>query len=323
MRFAVLFAALVGPAAVSAADAIAFLPAETDAVLVVRTRDVAGSELFKKVGTDVLRNFLKANRQAADALTASGLDPLADFERITLGLDLGKTNPPKPFALLEGKFDTAKVSAAIADYMTKNPGKVSAITVAGKSAYKVPGGKAEETMFTAILDDTKMVISPTEKDIEAAFAVAAGTRKSAISKELAALLTSNTSTAPIYLRAWVKGKLKDVNAPNEKLKSQVQSIEWLSAAIRVTNDVAVELQAGTTDAAAAKQMGDLLTGLLGLARFQVVAAAQDQPELTPFAELLRSVKVAPAAKTLTVTGSVKGSSIDAAVNPPPTPPKKK
>ena len=70
------------------------------------------------------------------------------------------------------------------------------MTVGGKSAYKMPGRRVEETMFAAIIDDTKMVVAPTEKDLTAAFAAAAGGRKPVISKELAGSTVADQVTGP-------------------------------------------------------------------------------------------------------------------------------
>ena len=79
----------------------------------------------------------------------------------------------------------------------------------------------------------------------------------------------------------------------------------------------------TPDAAAAKQLGDLLGGAVLLLKLQAVAAAEDQPEMRPVVELLRSVRVNPKERTVVITGSVKGTEIEKALNPPPVSPAKK
>ena len=316
MRRSLFAFVLVSTPALAQTDATPYLPAETDAVLTVQARRVADSELGKKVGSDLLKSALRAIKPAAIAVEASGLDPMKDFDFITVGMDLDNTDPPRPFALFEGKFDTKKVEESIAAYMKQNPDKVSAVTVGSKSAYKMPGRRVEETMFAAIIDDTKMVVAPTEKDLTAAFAAAAGGRKPVISRELAGLLSRTKSPAPIFLRAWVKGKFNDVKLP-DKLQARVQSVEWATAAIGVNKDVTVTLTLGTPDNTNAQQLSDLLGGTVGLLRLQIVAAAEDQPELKPVADLLRATKVMPSGKNVVATGSVKGEAIEKALHPPP------
>jgi|GEM_PF-3163476 len=307
--------------ALAQTDVTAYLPAETDAVLTVNARRISDSELGQKVGADLLKEALRAIKPAALAVEATGLDPLKDFDVITVGMDLDKTDPPKLFALFEGKFDTKKMEESIAAYMKAHPDKLSAATVGGKAAYFMPGKSTDESMFAAIIDDTKLVVAKSEKDLTGAFAAAAGTRKPEISKELAGLLSRTRSDAPIFVRAWVKGKFDDLKLPNDKLQARVRSIDWATAAVKVTKDVTVTVTLSAPDEATAQQLSDLVGGVLGLFRLQILAAAEDQPELKPVADLLRSTKTAPSGKTVVVSGSVKGEAIEKALHPPPPQPK--
>jgi hypothetical protein len=308
---------LTVPVVARAADPAAYLPAETDAVLTIQARRVAESELGQKLGADLMKELLRASKPAADAVRATGLDPLKDFDLITVGLDLDRVGTHKPFALFEGKFDARRVEDSVAAYMKDHPDKVQAVTVGGKAAYKLPGGKPEDTMYAAILDDSKLVVAPTEADLTGAFAAAGGARKAVISKELAGLLATTKSPAPIFARAWVKGRLNDLKLNNEQLRTRLQGVDWMTAAVAVNKDVAVTVTVNTPDAAAARQLSDILGGVLGLVRIQIRAAAEDQPELWPVSDLLRSTKVAPSGRLVVATGSVKGEAIERALTPPP------
>ncbi|HKB00980.1 MAG TPA: hypothetical protein VKD90_02115 [Gemmataceae bacterium] len=322
MRFLLLaITAMAVPVAAPAADVINYLPADTDAVMTIQVRPLTESELMYKVGADLLKQALRASKPAAAAVEATGLDPLKAFERITVGMNLDQTNPPKPFALFEGKFDVKKVEDSITAYMKAHPEKVSAVTLDGKSAYKLPGGKPTDAMYAAIIDDTKIVVAPSEQDLKGAFAAAAHRRKPVISREFANLMATARSNAPIFVRAWVKGKFDNLNLPNEKLKQRIQAIDWATAAVAVGKDVTLTVTVSAPDAAAAQQLSDLLGGLVGLMKLQFVAAAEDQPELQPVADLLRTAKVAPSGKMVVAVGTAKASSIEKALNPPPPDPK--
>jgi hypothetical protein len=300
----------------SAADVTVYLPAETDVVVTIQVRQVAESELGKKVGAELLKELLGAVKQAAAAVEASGLDLLKDFEVITVGIDIDHLDPPKPFALFEGKFDAKKVEASMVKYAKDHQERLSAITVGGRAAYKLPGNKSNETMYAAILDDTKLVVAGTEDDLTGAFRAATGDRKPVISKELAGLVATAKSTAPIFARAWLKGKLNELKVPNEKLQAQVQKVDWATAAITVNKDVAITLTVNAQDEMGAKLLSDLLGATVGLIRLQLAAASEDQPELGPIRDLLRATKVAPVGKTVVATGSVKGEAIEKALHPP-------
>ena len=313
LPFAACLLALAVP--IQAADPIPFLPAETDAVLTIDARKVAGSELGKKVGTDLIRELVEAYKPAAAALRATGLDPMKDFDVITVGMDLDQTNPPRPFALFEGKFDSKKVETTVATYM-KDHKELTAVTVGGKSAYKFTGNRPADTMFAAVLDDTKLVVAPSETDLAGAFEAAAGTRKPVISKELAWVLGARTP-APIFLRAWVKGKFDHINLSNDKLQAAVRGVDWATLSVAVTKDVAMTGILNTADEASAQKLSDLLGAAVGLVRLQVLAAAEDQPEMRPISDLLKATRVAPNGKTVVIQGMVKGEAIERALRPPP------
>ena len=202
---------------------------------------------------------------------------------------------------------------AIAAYAKANPTKLTLIKVGEKSAYKLPGSKPEDTMFGALIDDTKLVIAGTEKDLTAAFAAAEGKRKPAISKELANLLATAKSTAPIFGRAWVKGKMNELKLPNEKLQAQVRNVDWATAAITVTKDVSLLVTINTPDEKTAQVVSDLLGAAIGLFRLQLLAIVEDQPELKPISDLLRATRTAPSGKTVLAAGTVKGESIEKAL----------
>jgi hypothetical protein len=315
-RISIVTVLLAVPAFASAADVTAYFPAQTDVVVTVQVRQVADSELGKKVGAELLKELLGTVKQAAAAVEASGLDLLKDFEVITVGIDIDHLDPPKPFALFEGKFDAKKVEASMSKYSKDHQERLSAITVGGRAAYKLPGSKSNETMFAAILDDTKLVVAGTEEDLTGAFKAASGDRKPVISKDLANLLATAKSTAPIFARAWVKGKLTELKVPNEKLQAQVQKVDWVTAAVTVTKDVAITLTVNGQDEAGAKLLSDLLGATIGLIRLQLSAASEDQPELAPLRDLLKATRVAPVGKTVVATGSVKGEAIEKALHSP-------
>ncbi len=318
-----VLALLTAAAAGRALDPIPFLPAETDAVVTIQAKQLAESELMQKVGPDLLKTLLKSSKQAAEALEATGLDPMKDFDRIVVGIDADKTDPPKPFALLEGKFDIKKVTAAVDDYAAKNPTKVSAVKVLDKPAYKITGKNDNETMYSAVISDTLLVVAPSEQALAGAFEAAAGSRKAVISKELAGVIAGTKSTAPIFVQAWVKGKFASLNVPNEQLKQRLQGVDWATATVTVTKDMALNVVINTPDAAAAKQLSDLLGGVVLLLKLQAAAAAEDQPELKFLVDLLRTTRVNPKDKTVVVTGVVHGSDIEKAMKAEPAAPKKK
>jgi len=314
---------LLLPSLAKSADVTVYLPADTDLVVTMQVRQVAESELGKKIGKELIKELLGSSKQATAAVEATGLDPLKDFDLVTVGMDLDKTDNPKPFALLEGKWDKKKVEDAIAAFAKANPTKLLPMMLGEKPAFKLPGSQQHDTMFGAIIDDTKMVIAGTEKDLTAAFAASEGKRKPAISKELANLLAMAKSPAPIFGRAWVKGKLSELKLPNEKLQAQLANVDWATAAVTITKDVSLLVTINTPDEKTAQLVSDLLGAAIGLIRLQLLAVVEDQPELKPISDLLRATKTAPSGKTVLAAGTVKGESIEKALKIAAEPAKKK
>src|SRR5262245_49659259 len=139
MRVLLTACLLALPVAARGADPIPYLPAETDAVLTIQARQLAESELGKKVGADLLKELLEVSKPAAAAVRATGLDPMRDFEVVTVGLTFNKATAARPFALFEGKFDRKAVEDKVDEYVKDHPDRLSAVTVGGKPAYKVAG----------------------------------------------------------------------------------------------------------------------------------------------------------------------------------------
>ncbi|HEX3148059.1 MAG TPA: hypothetical protein VHR66_08235 [Gemmataceae bacterium] len=296
-------------------DPLPYLPANTDVVVTIDAKKVAESELGKKVGANLLKDLVGAYKPAATVLQATGLDPMRDLEFMTVGIDIDKTDPPRPFALFEGKLDAKKIDANIAAYTKEHKDQLIAVTVGGKAAYKFNHNQPAQAMYAAVIDDTKLVVASTESDLTGAFDAAAGTRKPVISKELTWVMGAKPP-GPIFVRGWVKGKLKDIKVPNDKLQAAVQGVDWVTVSIAVTKDVAVTAILNTPDEASAQKLSDLLGAVVGLVRLQILAAAEDQPELRPISDLLRATRVAPNGKTVIAYGTVTGASIEKALAPP-------
>lgn len=316
MRATLLLVLFALPAA--AVDPVPYLPAETDAVLTVQAREVLDSDLGKKHGAELLKELLEAYKPAAAAVRATGLDPHRDVETMTVAIGLKDATPSRPFSLIEGKFEAKKLEANLAAYQKDHP-ELTAIRVGDRAAYKLTGAKPADTTYLAVLDDTKMVVAGSEADLSGAFAAAAGGRKPVISKELAGLIASAKPSGPIFLRAWVKGRFDNLNLPNEKLKTAVRGVDWVTVGVGVTKDVGVTATLNTASPAAAETLAELLNGVIGLVRLQIRAAAEDQPELRPVSDLLKATTVAPHGKRVVVWGNVKGEAIEKALAPPPVP----
>ena len=130
MRRFLLAACLLSlPALANAADRAAYLPAETDGVITIQVKEVADSELGKKMGADLLKQLISISKPAEAAVQPTGPDLLNDVEPITWHRPR-KDRPAEAVCMLEGKFDVKKIEQSVAAYMKDNPNKVE-ITIGG------------------------------------------------------------------------------------------------------------------------------------------------------------------------------------------------
>lgn len=291
-----------------ALDTIPFLPPNTDVILIVDAKEVVASEAMKRIQPDLIKDLLKTVKKADTAIAASGLDPLKDFTRITVSLNLDDPSHPVPFAVIEGKFDPKKIQENIESYSKANPSVIEAIKVAGKPAYKLPSANPQETMYNAVLSDSLIVVSPSEKFLERAFAALGGI-KHALKPELAALLPALDTKFHITAIGLAKGKLKELNLGNEKTKQTLQAIDTISMNAMVGKDIDVEFRVYAPGADLNK-LTELLGGVLGLARLQLIALVAEQRELYPLIELIKSMRGANDGKVIVYKGKMTGDAIE-------------
>jgi hypothetical protein len=306
-----LIALLAFPAAARAVDPTPYLPADTDVVLTVKPRQLAQTRLGQKVGPELLREFLRLTRPAAVLAEAAGVDPLKEVETITIGLNLDRIDPVRPFALFEGRFDLKKVRASADAYAKAHPAKLSAVTVGGKPAYKVTAGKPADAVYAAVIDGSRLVVAPSEEDLEGVFTAIARGRKPVISKELAALLATSRSSAPIFARGRLKGKLDGIKVADAKTQARVRAIEWATAAVTVNQDVSFTVTGGGPDLSF--DLSDLRGSPNEAIQDALKGAGAMFPGLKPVTDLLNVTRVAPALRVVTVSGEVKGEAIEKAL----------
>ena len=307
MSRAIAAVCLAAAAGSARADDLAYLPADTDAVVVIDAKKLAGSDFLKRDAADIVAELLKVSRHAELAVAASGLDPLKDIDRVVVGLNLDAPQSPRPFVLAAGSFEAKKVSAALTAYAGKNPKQMSAVKVGEREAFLVTGNR--EGMYAAPVADGLLVVAGSDKALADAFAAAAGTRKAVVAKELAALVAAGDPKAAVRLAAVTKGKFAKIEISLESLKKRLAAVDTITASIAVEKDLAVELRLTTSDAESAKGLNEVLQALLPVFQQQMKAAVEDQPELRPAADLIKSLRPKAGGKTVVVTGSIASSSL--------------
>src|SRR5262245_23273510 len=75
-----------------AAEVEKYLPEDAEVVATVNIKQLLESELVKKHALEMIKDAIKNNTGAQKQLSDLGLNPLTDFERVTLAGTAGGTN---------------------------------------------------------------------------------------------------------------------------------------------------------------------------------------------------------------------------------------
>jgi len=305
-----------------------YLPNDTDAVVSINLRQIINSPLVKLHYKDSLPEAFKFSPELDKLLTGSGIDPLKDIDqiifangeglyRLTKGVENGKTvygSTGGYYALLKGRFNVARVRG-YADRLVKDKDPlVSKTHKAGAATiYELDLGRP---LFVAVLDGTTVALSSRLEPIVEALEKAAGKRKTAFKyKELAPALArldgkkaagvAVLGTAAFGLDAGVKKVGNNVIETPIKQMINEEGIDGVSAAVQVTDGIALEAVVAVRGSAAAKDVAKSLqldlTDLIDI----VIRGLFKYPKLGPVAEFVKAIQVeVKDARTVTIRAAI-------------------
>jgi hypothetical protein len=308
---AVVLAGTPAPAA-RAADVDKFLPADAEYVVAVNVRQVLDSDIIKKYALGQIKDFLAGN-DAQKFIKDLGLDPLKDVEKIVIGASGTDQNDGKALFIIHGKFDPQKLYKAAEAQTKKDSDHFSLVKDGADVMFKFQPDNGNPVYGTVINDNT--VVAGTDKKlVSAALAASAGDKKPAINKDLAALVGRMDEKASVYVCALTKDKLDKLRLPPGAgaapgLKDQLGKMDSVTATVKVTGDVTLEVNLGMADNTSADEMGkmvdDGITQIKGLLPFLVA----NDPNMKPLADAAKSLKSGVKGKTVSISGKLPGDAI--------------
>jgi hypothetical protein len=294
-----------------AAEPDKLLPADADSVLYVNVRQILDSDIVKKYALEQMKQALQGN-DAQKFLTDLGLDPLKDVEKVVVGASGKDQTDMKFLAVVHGKFDPEKLFKA-AEAQTKKDADHFSLVKDGKDVmfkYQPDNGNP---VYGTVVNETTVVVGSDKKIVTTALVAAAEGKKPAISKDLAALVTKMDEKASLWAVSVVKGKLDNVKLPggggNPAIQGQLANMESVTAVIRVTTDVNLDITLGMKDDATAEEMGKTLDELLQTVKGALPFLAAQRPELKPLVESAKSLKSTVKDKAVVVTAKLSGTAI--------------
>ncbi len=288
----------------SAADPARFFPAETDIVISLNVRQLLDSPLVKQNALDLIKTTLAANKSLGGAISALGLDPLTDFDRVSIGMGLDDISSPKAVAVIDGKFDVKKITDVIEAQAKENPKQYGVEVVGGKTIYKIATPKQPVPMYLATISSSVLVFASVKEQLGDAFAAADGTRKPVIKSEVVDLLSKADSKSSLFIVAVTKGKLEALPLPDAEIKKLLDQIQTVSVDLKIEKDARLEMVLGTPGTDQAKKIHEIVGGGLELIKLQMKVALASQPDLQPLLELSNSLAAAQKDKSVVITGQL-------------------
>lgn len=298
-----------------AADVEKLIPAEAESYVQINFKQILDSDLFKKYALANLKQAMEGN-DAQKTLKSLGLDPLKDVDSVTAGFWGDNPQEMKALVVVRGTFDPEKLFEAAEAAAKKDGDKVSIVNEGDYKLVKITGGNRPEPFFASVADK-KTLIGGTDKKLvtTAMKASEGGAAKSAIKKELADLVTKMDSKASMFAVGVSSGKVGDIpQIPGiddpEKLKKQLEKMESSSMTLKVTGDVALEIQLSMKDGAAADDLGATVDDLLGKAKALLPLLGGQAPQMKPIiTDVTKSLKSKVEKKEIVIGLKLTGGSI--------------
>lgn len=308
---ALAIAAALTSAGAGAAEVDKYLPDDTSVVITANVRQILASPLVKKNALELIKQTLKDNADAQKALTALGIDPLKDIDRLVVAMPEVSENVNKGLVIVYGTFDPAKVKATAAELAKKGDGfkihKAGAYEI-----YEVKIPDQQQTAFAAVIDKGVVVAGPSKDYVADALAKAAGTKKTVLKKkEVGALIEKVDGKQGLWIAADSSALSQGLpGGADEAIKDFVKKIDAIAGGLTITTDVKAEFVLSAKDAAGATELhrtiGDGINQGLGIL---TVLAAQ-QKELMPLVDVVKNIKTSAKDKTVTINANVPGSLIE-------------
>ena len=299
---------------IRAAEVEKLIPAEAESYFQINLKQIIESDLFKKYALANLKQAMEGN-EAQQTLKALGLDPLKDVDSITGGFWGDNPQEMKALLVIRGKFDPAKLFEAAEAAAKKDGDKVAIVKDGDYTLVKITGGNRPEPFFASVVNETTLVGGTDKKIVTTAMKASDDKSKSGLKKELTQLIEKMDGKASMFGVGVSSGKVGDIPAipgidDPEKLKKQLEKLESSSMTLKVTGDVALEIQMSMKDGAAADDFGATVDDLLGKAKALLPLIGGQAPQMKPIiTDVTKSLKSKVDKKEIVISVRLTGGSI--------------
>ncbi|VTS01849.1 hypothetical protein [Tuwongella immobilis] len=299
---------------VRAADFEALLPESVDSVVHLKISELMNSPLAKKYVVPMLKDGLENNAQANAAFQGMGLDPLKDFDSITIGSISGESPEDLDLViLLRGTFDVNKLNVAMKAASAAESEKIAMVKDGKLSFYKLTmeTGTPISEMYMNIADGKTIVMTSKKERIASTQAKLGGTSK--LNKEVATLL-KNAGDSTLTIVGLNKSKNSPLPIPNPQAAQLLEKIDSLTMGIGMTETVSLSFGIGFSEEDEAKSIGEMLGVYVPqVKQFAGIFALQKPALKAPLDSLADSIKYSVKGKNVSLSLKTSAANIETIV----------
>ncbi len=284
-----------------AADLDKLTPADAQAVMVFNVRQAINSPLAKKkMVADLLKAGIDGNPQAKQVLAALGLDLTKDIE--TVSVAVGSINdlqdgkkPEKMLVTIRGSFDPEKIDAAVKGADTIKVSKEGNVTI-----YEVKD--KGETNYITVIGKSIIAASPSKDYLLKSIKNIGGG-----SKELVKAGAKVDAKQSMWMAVVIDEAMRKKMAESPQFKDIAPNLESITTGVNITDDIVLDVNINTANAAAAKDMKKQIDAALP---FITAFIGDDNPASPVVKDLLKSLKVTAGEDALNINLKVTEATLD-------------
>jgi hypothetical protein len=297
-----------------------FLPEETEVIMTVNFKQIMNSKLVQD--NQILVGFLKQGLEAqlqkdpdaAAAFKELGIDPFNDLDKLTIGATGGK-DLSKMVVVMTGKFSASKIASVMKKFADKEKDSVKIHGSGASAIYEFAGkGGANENGFMTVVGNKHVLVTQNKDTLKSAVAQGKAGGEPALKKEVQALLANLNNKQSIGFvatsAALQKGIKESNNQQAQQMGATLEKLKGMAASITISNEIAIQANLEAKDADTAKEIVKQATGGLVLANFALQQQAQQNPQIAPLVDVLKTLRVTSQGNGVTATGRVSADVIE-------------
>ncbi len=289
------------------------LPNDTEMVITVKVKAIFDSPIAQKTGlTDTVKQALESVDEVQSVLKELNLNPLTDIDQVTVAVCSG-SDPDKGLMIVRGRFDVdkfkAKAEEAAKDYKDILTIHKSPDGMGGQhTVYEVATGS--QSVFVAFAGKTTIVAGAAKDYVLDALDKETGKRTTKLkSKEVQELLGRLDPKLMIAVAVPAKTIADNPQVP-DLAKPYLEKMTDVVFGVEFDKDVKARLVVTAIKASDAASLKDTLSKGVNQATALLAVVVNDQPQLEPVLDIVKSIKPKLKDRTIVIDAAVSGDLVE-------------